>query len=75
MSLGDLERAVADCNEATELNPSLSQAYFHRAHIFKALGKIDEAIDDFNTYIRLSKDQELIEKAKQEIQELTVEGK
>jgi tetratricopeptide (TPR) repeat protein len=50
---GDLDRAIADCNEAIRLNPNDASAYHNRGTAYNDKGDSDRAIDDFNRAIRL----------------------
>jgi lipoprotein NlpI len=54
---GDLDRAIADYNEAIRLDPKYADAYYNRGIAYKAKGDIDRAIADYNEAIGLdSKD-------------------
>jgi tetratricopeptide (TPR) repeat protein len=50
---GDLDRAVADFNEAIRLDPKLAYPYNERGDSYKAKGDFDRAGADFNEAIRL----------------------
>ena len=43
-----VERAIADANMAIELDPSLTGAYFARAHIYLDTGRADAAVADYD---------------------------
>jgi tetratricopeptide (TPR) repeat protein len=49
----DLNRAMADYDEAIRLNPKYAPAYFNRGLGFKARNEYERAIADFNEAIRL----------------------
>src|SRR5262245_48317152 len=50
---GELDRAIADYNEAIRLNPKDDLAYSSRGSAWAAKGDLDRAIADFNEAIRL----------------------
>jgi tetratricopeptide (TPR) repeat protein len=50
---GNLDRAIADFNEAINLNPAFADAYFHRGTAYQAKGEYDRAIADFDQTIGL----------------------
>jgi lipoprotein NlpI len=50
---GDLDRAVADFNEAIRLDPEFALAYNNRGLAYRDKGEFDRAIADFNEAIRL----------------------
>jgi tetratricopeptide (TPR) repeat protein len=56
-SLLALERyreAIDDLNAAIEMNPDFALAYWGRARILEKQGKLDEALQDYDTAIRLA---------------------
>ena len=65
------EVAIADYSRAISLNPAFADAYANRASMYKLLGRYDEAIKDFEMVMRLSKDSQMIELAKQHVKEIT----
>ena len=69
--LGQLERAIEDYDEAIRLNPEDAVAYYNRGLAYKELGKKAEAIDDFEKFITLTDNPQLIEMARQQIEELS----
>ncbi len=54
-SKGELEKALADYNEAVRLNPSFGDAYFNRGVIYVQTGKYDLAAEDFSTVLKYEK--------------------
>jgi tetratricopeptide (TPR) repeat protein len=50
---GDLDRAIADYDEAIRLNPNFANAYKNRAGVWKVKGDLDRATADYNEAIRL----------------------
>ena len=51
---GDLDRAIADCNEAIRLDPECAIAFYYRGLAHRAKGDLDHAISDYNEAIRLN---------------------
>ena len=68
---GDDARALADFNKAIELDPNDFWPYYNRGMIYKQEGKKVKAIADFNKAISLTDDPEVIQRATQEIDELS----
>jgi tetratricopeptide (TPR) repeat protein len=52
--LGDLEAALADCNESLRLNPNDANALDTRGFTFLKSGALDEAIADYNAALLIS---------------------
>jgi tetratricopeptide (TPR) repeat protein len=50
---GDLDRAIADYNEAIRLDPKQANAYRNRGNAWREKGDLDRAIADLNEAIRL----------------------
>jgi tetratricopeptide (TPR) repeat protein len=50
---GELDKAIADCNEAMRLDPKNARAYYNRGNAWLKKGEDDKAISDFNAAIRL----------------------
>jgi len=55
--MGDLDRALADLDEAIRLNRDFDEAYFNRCKAFRTKGEIDRAISDCEESLRLKPDQ------------------
>jgi len=70
-SLGQPERAIEDYAEAIRLNPTLALAYYNRGFTYKLQDKKAEAIVDFEKFITLTDNPQLIEMARQQIEELS----
>jgi len=49
----DLERALADANEAIKVDASSSRAFYRRGDVYKNLHQDERALTDFNESIRL----------------------
>jgi len=49
----EFERALADANQAVQLDPSSAKAFFRRGDVYKNLGQDDPALQDLNTAIQL----------------------
>jgi lipoprotein NlpI len=52
-SSGDLDRAIAEYDEAIRLDPNLAAAYNNRGVTYGAQGKFDRAVADYSETIRL----------------------
>ncbi len=63
--------AIADCTRAINLDPNDAVAYLNRGVAYKFQGDKARATTDFQKAITLSDDPQLIEKAKQQINELS----
>ena len=50
---GDLDRALADYDEAIRLDPKLALAYYNRGNAYAKMGDPDRALADYNEAIRL----------------------
>ena len=48
----DIDRAIADFDQAIRLKSSLASAYLHRANAYRARGETDRAITDYGQAIR-----------------------
>jgi tetratricopeptide (TPR) repeat protein len=53
LNKGDIERALADYDEAIRLNPRLAVAYDGRAYVRIAMQELDRALADFDEAIRI----------------------
>ncbi|BAY43874.1 serine/threonine protein kinase [Scytonema sp. HK-05] len=52
----EYDGAIADFNEAIELNRNYAEAYYWRASVYGQKGNHQQALDDFNQVIRLEPD-------------------
>ncbi|MBU2534624.1 MAG: tetratricopeptide repeat protein [Chloroflexota bacterium] len=68
-----LKRAIADFNEAVRLDPKYTVAYGNRAIAYKLQGNKTKAISDFERFIALASDPRMIQVAKQQIKELSMQ--
>lgn len=50
---GDVDRAIADLNEAIRLNSGNADIHYNRGHMLMEKGDLDRAIADFDEAIRL----------------------
>ena len=51
--MGQYEEALADLNEAVELDPELAQAYYYRGVLYGSIGEYEKATDNLNKAIAL----------------------
>jgi tetratricopeptide (TPR) repeat protein len=51
---GDLEAALADCNEALRRQPNVAEAFDSRGFIYLKKGQWDAALADYNAALRLA---------------------
>jgi tetratricopeptide (TPR) repeat protein len=51
---GDIDRAIADYDEAIQLDPNLADAFTGRGPAYRNKGDVDRAIVDYDQAIRLS---------------------
>lgn len=68
-----LKRAIADFDEAVRLDPKYAVAYGNRAIAYKLQGNKTKAISDFEKFIGLASDPRMIQVAKQQIKELSMQ--
>jgi tetratricopeptide (TPR) repeat protein len=68
-----LKSAITDFNQAIRLDSKFTVAYGNRALAYKMLGDKTRAISDFERFIALSTDPRMIQVAKQQIKELSVQ--
>ena len=72
-SLGQIEEAIADYDEAIRLNPSFDEAYNNRGFEKIKLNRIDEARQDFETALNLAQavgNTDLMERARLNLENL-----
>jgi lipoprotein NlpI len=53
---GQLAQAIADCDEALQLNPKLVEAYGNRGNAYRSNHEYDRALQDFDHALRLKPD-------------------
>jgi tetratricopeptide (TPR) repeat protein len=68
-----LKKAIADFDEAVRLDPKYTVAYGNRAIAYKQQGNKTKAISNFEKFIALASDPRLIQIAKQQIKELSMQ--
>ncbi len=68
-----LTRAIADFDEAVRLDPKYTVAYGNRAIAYKLQGNKTKAISNFEKFIALASDPRMIQVAKQQIKELSIQ--
>ncbi|MGL5059475.1 MAG: tetratricopeptide repeat protein, partial [Microcoleus sp.] len=51
---GEYERAIADYNQAIQLNPKLAEAFYNRGTAYSNKGEYDRAIADYDRAIQLN---------------------
>ena len=68
------ELAIADYSKVISLDPAFADAYGNRGSMYKLLGRYNEAVKDFESFISLSKDTKMIELGKQHIRECIKKG-
>jgi len=68
-----LKKAIADFDEAVHLDSKYAVAYGNRAIAYKLQGNKTKAISDFEKFIALASDPRMIEVAKQQIKELSMQ--
>ena len=61
---GQSDLAIADCNKAIELDPTLASTYGVRAMAYTGLAKKTEAIADLEKFITLTDNPQLVEMAR-----------
>ncbi|NET72081.1 MAG: tetratricopeptide repeat protein, partial [Sphaerospermopsis sp. SIO1G2] len=52
--MGEYEGGIADYNQAIQINPHFTDAYYFRGHAYFDLGKYAAAIDDFSQVIKMN---------------------
>ena len=67
---GDLNAAYLRAQDAVKYQPSDPEAHFVLGHLAQRLNKRDEAIAEFNSYMRLEPDGDKIKKAQKALAQL-----
>ena len=65
------DRAIADCSKAIRLDPNDAVVYVNQGVAYKLQGNEAEAIANFEKAVTLSDNPQVIEMAKQQIEELS----
>lgn len=74
LAVGDYSGALREWNTALELDPAFAPAYYHRALLYEAQGKLNEAVSDLLNALEIferQKDQAGIEQAKKKLEEIS----
>ena len=66
---------IVDLNKAIELAPDQELAYYVRGRIYGTTGQYGLAIADFNKVVQLSSDPDMVDEAKQAIQQMGIQSK
>lgn len=69
-NLEEYEQAIADYTKAIELDSQQALIYSNRGLVYKILGETNKAVEDFLKVIELSNDPNLIQDAKENLEEL-----
>lgn len=69
-NLGEYEQALPDCERSIELDPNNANTLDSRARVYKALGRVENASMDFERIIELGTSPELVQQARDELDEL-----
>jgi tetratricopeptide (TPR) repeat protein len=72
LCLGDYQKAIADINQAIELQPDLSLAYYDRAGVYYSMGDYDKAINDYKKVLELHNDPAIQKAAETRLVKLSV---
>lgn len=59
-SLGDLSKAIEQCNKAIEIDQSNSDSYFNRGNIFLSKGEYENALNDYKRSVELNPGQNAV---------------
>jgi tetratricopeptide (TPR) repeat protein len=68
--MGEYEQALPDCEKSIELDPDDVNTLDSRARVYQALGRIDEAIVDFERIIELGSNPDLSQQAAEELKSI-----
>jgi len=74
-SLGKLEDAIGEYDEAIALDPDYPESYFNRGYAYKRLGDVQHAVADFRKYLSFERhwNEEMVAQAESHIREMTEE--
>jgi tetratricopeptide (TPR) repeat protein len=72
-SLGRVEEAILEYDQAIEIDPDWPETYFNRGYAYKVLRETDKAVADFEKYLSFEThwNEEMISMAQSHIKELT----
>lgn len=54
LELGDYDEAIADYNQAMQINPNYADAYYHRGNAHYDIDKYEDAIADYTQVIKIN---------------------
>jgi len=58
MEAGEMDRAIADCDQAIRLNPNYFYAFFYRGHAYLKKDQFDKALSDYRRAQEIGSDEE-----------------
>jgi len=72
-SLGKLEDAIGEYDEAIALDPDYPESYFNRGYAYKRVGEVERAVADFRKYLSFERhwNEEMVAQAESHIKEMT----
>jgi tetratricopeptide (TPR) repeat protein len=72
-SLGRVEEAIAEYNQAIEIDPDYPETYFNRGYAYELLRENDLAVADFESFLSFEKhwNEEMVSMAQRHIKDLT----
>jgi tetratricopeptide (TPR) repeat protein len=72
-SLGKLEDAIGEYDEAIALDPDYPESYFNRGYAYKRVGEVERAVADFRKYLSFERhwNEEMVAQAESHIREMT----
>jgi tetratricopeptide (TPR) repeat protein len=68
--LGEYKAAIEDLSRVLELEPAWAEAFFNRGLAYKMNGQYEDAVADFERYLREGKDQFWLESSQRQLAEL-----
>jgi tetratricopeptide (TPR) repeat protein len=72
-SLGRVEEAIQEYDQAVEIDPDYPETYFNRGYAYKILGEVEQAVADFQRFLTFEVhwNEEMVSMAQSHIKELT----